>query len=60
MADLDETPNFLCQVGGYDLHTNQTPGPGLTTLGSHAKFAGGISANPSCRFKGYGAARIGE
>ncbi|HMP84815.1 MAG TPA: DUF1501 domain-containing protein, partial [Verrucomicrobiota bacterium] len=22
---------FFCQVGGYDLHTGQTPGPGLST-----------------------------
>jgi len=29
---------FFCQVGGYDLHTNQTPGPGQTTVGSHANL----------------------
>src|SRR5262249_52222939 len=23
---------FFCSVGGYDLHTNQTPGPGQTTI----------------------------
>jgi uncharacterized protein (DUF1501 family) len=29
---------FFCQVGGYDLHTNQTPGMGQTTVGSHANL----------------------
>lgn len=29
---------FFCQVGGYDLHANQTPGPGQTTVGSHANL----------------------
>ncbi len=34
---------FFCQVGGYDLHTNQTPGPGQTTIGSHANLLAEIS-----------------
>ena len=34
---------FFCQVGGYDLHTNQTPGPGSTTVGSHANLLSEIS-----------------
>jgi uncharacterized protein (DUF1501 family) len=34
---------FFCQVGGYDLHTNQTPGPGDTTLGSHANLLAELS-----------------
>lgn len=34
---------FFCQVGGYDLHTNQTPGPGSTTTGSHANLLAEIS-----------------
>jgi uncharacterized protein (DUF1501 family) len=29
---------FFCQVGGYDLHTGQTPGPGSTAIGSHANL----------------------
>jgi uncharacterized protein (DUF1501 family) len=29
---------FFCSVGGYDLHTNQTPGPNQTTVGSHANL----------------------
>ena len=34
---------FFCGVGGYDLHTNQTPGPGKTTLGSHANLLAELS-----------------
>jgi uncharacterized protein (DUF1501 family) len=34
---------FFCQVGGYDLHTNQTPGPGSTMLGSHANLLAEVS-----------------
>jgi uncharacterized protein (DUF1501 family) len=34
---------FFCQVGGYDLHTNQTPGPGQTTTGSHANLLAELS-----------------
>jgi uncharacterized protein (DUF1501 family) len=34
---------FFCQVGGYDLHTNQTPGPGSTTIGSHANLLSEVS-----------------
>lgn len=34
---------FFCQIGGYDLHTNQTPGPGETTLGSHANLLAELS-----------------
>ena len=34
---------FFCQVGGYDLHTNQTPGPGQTTVGSHANLLSELS-----------------
>ncbi len=34
---------FFCQVGGYDLHTNQTPGPGSTTVGSHANLLAELS-----------------
>jgi uncharacterized protein (DUF1501 family) len=34
---------FFCQVGGYDLHTNQTPGPGDTTLGAHANLLAELS-----------------
>ncbi|HVV71623.1 MAG TPA: DUF1501 domain-containing protein [Verrucomicrobiae bacterium] len=34
---------FFCQVGGYDLHTNQTPGPGSTTIGSHANLLAELS-----------------
>jgi len=29
---------FFCSVGGYDLLANQTPGPGQTTIGSHANL----------------------
>ncbi len=34
---------FFCQVGGYDLHTGQTPGPGSTTIGSHANLLAELS-----------------
>jgi uncharacterized protein (DUF1501 family) len=34
---------FFCMVGGYDLHTNQTPGPGSTTIGSHANLLSELS-----------------
>jgi uncharacterized protein (DUF1501 family) len=34
---------FFCSVGGYDLHTNQTPGPGSTAIGSHANLLAEIS-----------------
>lgn len=34
---------FFCAVGGYDLHTNQTPGPGNTIIGSHANLLAEIS-----------------
>ncbi len=34
---------FFCSVGGYDLHTNQTPGPGQTTIGSHANLLAELS-----------------
>jgi uncharacterized protein (DUF1501 family) len=34
---------FFCQVGGFDLHTNQTPGPGSTTIGSHANLLSEMS-----------------
>jgi uncharacterized protein (DUF1501 family) len=34
---------FFCQVGGYDLHTGQTPGAGSTTIGSHANLLAELS-----------------
>jgi uncharacterized protein (DUF1501 family) len=34
---------FFCQVGGYDLHTGQTPGPGSTTIGAHANLIAELS-----------------
>ena len=34
---------FFCQVGGYDLHTGQTPGPGSTIIGSHANLLAELS-----------------
>jgi uncharacterized protein (DUF1501 family) len=34
---------FFCSVGGYDLHTNQTPGPGQTTTGAHANLLAEVS-----------------
>ena len=34
---------FFCQVGGYDLHTNQTLGPDQTTAGSHANLLAELS-----------------
>jgi len=34
---------FFCQVGGYDLHTGQTPGAGDTTTGSHANLLAELS-----------------
>lgn len=34
---------FFCSVGGYDLHTNQTPGPSKTIIGSHANLLAELS-----------------
>ncbi len=34
---------FFCQIGGFDLHTNQTPGPGQTIVGSHANLLAELS-----------------
>jgi uncharacterized protein (DUF1501 family) len=34
---------FFCQVGGYDLHSGQTPGAGTTTIGSHANLLAELS-----------------
>lgn len=34
---------FFCSIGGYDLHTGQTPGPGQTTIGSHANLLAELS-----------------
>jgi uncharacterized protein (DUF1501 family) len=34
---------FFCQVGGYDLHAGQTPGPGSSTIGSHANLLAELS-----------------
>jgi uncharacterized protein (DUF1501 family) len=34
---------FFCQVGGYDTHTSQTPGPGSSTIGSHANLLAELS-----------------
>jgi uncharacterized protein (DUF1501 family) len=34
---------FFCQVGGYDLHTGQTPGSSNTTIGAHANLLAELS-----------------
>jgi uncharacterized protein (DUF1501 family) len=34
---------FFCQVGGYDLHTGQTPGSANTTIGAHANLFAELS-----------------
>ena len=34
---------FFCQVGGYDLHSGQTDGPGATAVGSHANLLAELS-----------------
>jgi len=34
---------FFCQVGGYDLHSGQTPGPGSTSIGAHANLLAELS-----------------
>jgi uncharacterized protein (DUF1501 family) len=34
---------FFCQVGGYDTHSSQTPGPGQATIGSHANLLAELS-----------------
>jgi uncharacterized protein (DUF1501 family) len=34
---------FFCQIGGFDNHTNQTPGPGATTIGNHANLLADLS-----------------
>lgn len=34
---------FFCEVGGYDLHSGQTPGPGQTTIGAHANLLAELS-----------------
>jgi uncharacterized protein (DUF1501 family) len=38
---------FFCQVGGYDLHTGQTSGPGSTTIGAHANLLAELSQSMS-------------
>lgn len=34
---------FFCQVGGYDTHSGQTPGPANPTVGSHANLLAELS-----------------
>jgi uncharacterized protein (DUF1501 family) len=34
---------FFCQVGGYDTHSGQTPGPGQATVGAHANLMAELS-----------------
>lgn len=34
---------FFCQVGGFDLHSGQTAGPGQSTVGSHADLLAELS-----------------
>jgi uncharacterized protein (DUF1501 family) len=34
---------FFCQVGGYDLHTGQTPGPDSPATGAHANLLAELS-----------------
>jgi uncharacterized protein (DUF1501 family) len=34
---------FFCQVGGYDMHSDQTLGPGQTTVGGHANLLAELS-----------------
>jgi uncharacterized protein (DUF1501 family) len=34
---------FFCQVGGYDTHSGQTPGPGQATIGAHANLLAEVS-----------------
>jgi len=34
---------FFCQVGGYDLHSGQTPGVGQTAIGAHANLLAELS-----------------
>ncbi len=34
---------FFCQVGGYDTHSGQTPGPGQAAVGSHANLLAELS-----------------
>jgi uncharacterized protein (DUF1501 family) len=34
---------FFCQVGGYDTHSGQTPGTGLTHAGSHSNLLAELS-----------------
>jgi uncharacterized protein (DUF1501 family) len=34
---------FFCSVGGYDLHTGQTPGAGSTSIGSHSNLLAELS-----------------
>lgn len=34
---------FFCEVGGYDLHSGQTPGLGQATVGSHANLLAELS-----------------
>jgi uncharacterized protein (DUF1501 family) len=34
---------FFCSVGGYDLHTGQTPGLGQATIGAHANLMAELS-----------------
>jgi uncharacterized protein (DUF1501 family) len=34
---------FFCQVGGFDLHSGQTTGPGATASGAHANLLAELS-----------------
>jgi uncharacterized protein (DUF1501 family) len=34
---------FFCQVGGYDTHSGQTPGPGQAVVGTHANLLAEMS-----------------
>jgi uncharacterized protein (DUF1501 family) len=34
---------FFCSFGTFDNHTNQTPGPGATTIGNHANLLADLS-----------------
>lgn len=34
---------FFCQVGGFDTHSGQTPGPGQAAVGSHANLLAELS-----------------
>ena len=43
---------FFCSFGTFDNHTNQTPGPGATTIGNHANLLADLSQSLNAFYEG--------